>query len=59
MWSERYEKLEELGRGSQGITHKARDLETGAIVAVKELDMDRVEGWKEMELFEREGRTLE
>jgi len=55
---ERYELLEELGRGAQGVTHKARDTETGAIVAIKELDFDAVEDWKSVELFEREARVL-
>src|SRR5437870_1352824 len=33
----RFELLKELGRGSSGVVYKARDLETGDIVALKQL----------------------
>jgi serine/threonine protein kinase len=38
--SMRFELLNELGRGATGIVFKARDRETGAIVAVKQLNAD-------------------
>ena len=56
---ERFEILEEIGRGSQATTHRALDHDTGEVVALKELDFRRVEDWKSQELFEREGATLQ
>ena len=56
---ENYEILEELGRGSQGVTYKARQVHTRTIVAIKKLDLKDLEDWKSVELFEREARVLE
>ena len=56
--NERFEVLEEIGRGAQAVTFRARDRVTGDIVCVKELDFRRLEDWKAQELFEREGKTL-
>lgn len=55
----RFELLGELGQGGQGTTYLGRDRESGCLVAVKELSMRRADSWKAVELFEREGRTLE
>lgn len=56
---DRYQILAEIGRGSQATTYRAKDLQSGEDVAIKELDFKRVEDWKSQELFEREGRTLQ
>ncbi|MFU8802849.1 MAG: protein kinase domain-containing protein [Bradymonadaceae bacterium] len=54
----RYAHLEELGRGGQAHTYRARDLERDVVVAVKELCLRRVESWKGIGLFEREAAAL-
>ena len=55
---ERYTIERTLGDGSSGTTYAARDNETGARVAVKELALGRLKTWKQLELFEREAQTL-
>lgn len=55
---ERYEVLRELGQGGFGTTYAARDRETNHEVAVKVLDLRRVDDWKAVELFEREAAVL-
>jgi hypothetical protein len=47
-----------LGRGGQGRTFAARDLERGRDVAVKELSLAHVRDWKSVELFRREATVL-
>lgn len=54
----RFEVVEELGRGSQGITYLARELLTGRQVVVKQLAVRDSPDWKSIELFEREGQVL-
>lgn len=54
----RYAILEDIGRGGQARTYLAEDVDRGARVALKELDLRRAEDWKALELFEREGRVL-
>lgn len=54
----RYRIAEELGRGSFGTTYAADDLQAGRRVAIKQLDLRRVDDWKTVELFEREARVL-
>ena len=56
---ERYELLDELGGGSQGLLYVGMDLDTGQRVAIKELDLSVVDEWKSIELFEREADILE
>ncbi|MGM0559333.1 MAG: serine/threonine protein kinase [Myxococcota bacterium] len=56
---ERYEFVEELGRGAQGRIYRARSRESGDDVAIKELDLSRADDWKAIELFERESETLQ
>ena len=54
----RYRVKEELGRGGQGETYLAWDLERECHVAIKAFDLKKSEDWKEFELFERECRVL-
>jgi len=55
----RYRIVRELGRGGTGVTYMADSLETGQRVALKELSLKGLKDWKQIELFEREARTLE
>jgi len=55
---DRYEVLGPLGSGSSGRTLKARDTATEELVAIKELAIASIGDWKQVELFEREGRAL-
>lgn len=54
----RYRLDEVLGRGGFAVTWRATDLQSGALVAVKELAIRAVEQWRAVELFEREARVL-
>ena len=47
-----------IGRGGQGRTFAAHDLERGRAVAVKELSLAHVRDWKSVELFRREATVL-
>jgi len=44
--------------GSFGVTYRASDVSSGATVIVKELRIEKLDDWKALELFEREGRVL-
>ena len=57
--ADRFRVDRELGRGGFGVTWSGVELSTGRPVAIKELDMRRVDDWKSVDLFEREARTLE
>jgi hypothetical protein len=46
------------GEGSFGVTYRARDQADNVLVMVKELRLERLDDWKALELFEREGRVL-
>jgi serine/threonine protein kinase/predicted DsbA family dithiol-disulfide isomerase len=48
----------ELGRGASGTTFRATDLETGEVVAVKEMPIGRASSAKARELLDREARVL-
>lgn len=52
-----YSVVETLGRGSSGVTYKARDGD-GKLVAVKALSLQSMSDWKQLELFQREANTL-
>lgn len=56
---DRYRIVSELGQGSQGKLFLADDAQTGSKVAVKELDLELVDAWKAIELFDREANVLE
>jgi hypothetical protein len=55
----RYRVIRTLGKGGFGTTWAATDQQTGEAVAIKALDLSRVDDWKAVELFEREAHTLE
>ncbi len=55
---QRYRLDQIIGRGGFAVTWRARDLQTGKDVAVKELSIRAVEQWRAIELFEREARVL-
>lgn len=55
---ERFEVERQLGAGGFGTTWAALDKRSGKRVAVKVLDLRRVEDWKSVELFEREAKVL-
>ena len=55
----RYRVERELGAGGFGTTYAAIDEASGEQVAVKVLDLHRVDSWKAVELFEREARVLQ
>ncbi len=48
-----FEVLDELGRGGTGVVYRARDLETGAIVALKKLSPDVQSPEREVEMARR------
>ena len=37
---EKFQKIEKIGEGTYGIVYKARDKETGKIVALKKISLD-------------------
>lgn len=53
----RYQVERVLGEGAHGVTYLATTAD-GRRVALKELAVARVESWKAIELFEREGQAL-
>ncbi|CAL5229641.1 g13005 [Coccomyxa viridis] len=53
----RYTVVSVLGRGSTGVTYRAEGPD-GTSVAVKALSLRRMTNWKQLELFEREAKTL-
>jgi WD40 repeat protein/Tfp pilus assembly protein PilF len=53
-----YRVIRTLGRGGMGVTFEAERLNDGLRVALKELQLSRVDDWKVLELFEREARVL-
>ena len=53
-----YRFVEELGRGSTGITYSAESLSTGEKVAIKVVSIQDLEDWKSLQLLEREAAIL-
>lgn len=56
--NQKYRILDTLGQGGIGITYLAEDLETNENLALKVLSLRRINNWKKIELFEREGQIL-
>ena len=56
--ADRFEITGLLGKGGFGETYAARDRD-GKAVAIKVLQLHRLQDWKALELFEREARVLE
>lgn len=54
-----YTLQKQLGAGGFGVTYLAREDASGAAYVVKHLHFEKVESWKDVELFEREARTLQ
>ncbi len=54
----RFANPERIGRGSQGETWRAHDMDNDRDVAVKVFDLGKVRDWKAFELFERECKVL-
>ena len=38
---EKYERLEKLGEGTYGVVYKARNIETGELVAIKKIRLEK------------------
>ena len=53
-----YQFVRCLGEGSQGKTYLAEKLDSGELVAVKELKMNSTDAFKGFELFMRESEVL-
>ncbi|BAY86528.1 serine/threonine protein kinase [Calothrix parasitica NIES-267] len=56
--NQKYRILDILGKGGIGITYLAENLETNKNLALKVLFLRRINDWKKIELFEREGQIL-
>ena len=56
---ERYNLLDILGQGGNGITYKAEDLLNSQPVAIKILSLEQIDNWKKLDYFEREVQILQ
>lgn len=59
VWGDRFALVGAIGRGGQGTTYLAWDLEFENWIVVKELEFERLDDWKGIELFEREAAALQ
>lgn len=57
--ADRYRLIRELGHGAQGTVYLAERLNGEGLVAIKRLEIDSVQTWKEYELFHREASVLQ
>ncbi|WP_238549018.1 serine/threonine protein kinase [Acaryochloris marina] len=56
--AERYRVRSVLGQGGAGITFAVEDVHTHQSYALKVLSLKGIQDWKQLELFEREAKTL-
>lgn len=56
--AERYRVRSILGQGGAGITFAVEDVQTHQPYALKALSLKGIQDWKQLELFEREAKTL-
>ena len=56
--ADRYTFIEQLGHGAQGTVYLAIRNADGLKVAIKRLNIDSVQNWKEYDLFRREAEVL-
>ena len=56
--ADRFSFVRELGRGTQGRVYEAIRLQDNQRVAIKKLNIDSIQTWKEYDLFMREAETL-
>ncbi|PIQ23051.1 hypothetical protein COW36_02090 [bacterium (Candidatus Blackallbacteria) CG17_big_fil_post_rev_8_21_14_2_50_48_46] len=56
--NQRFELHQELGRGGFATTWKAKDRNSGRWCTLKSLNLQNLEDWKSLELFERESKVL-
>ena len=56
--ADRYRFIRELGHGAQGKVYLAEHLGGNELVAIKRLEIDSVQNWKDYELFHREAAVL-
>lgn len=55
--NEKYKILSIIGSGGIGTTYKTQNIDNDKIVVLKAMDMEQMESFKELELFEREIAT--
>ncbi|MGB7057201.1 MAG: serine/threonine-protein kinase [Geitlerinemataceae cyanobacterium] len=56
--ADRYRIVRSIGQGAFGITYEAEDLTDYKRVAMKVLSLRQTQGWKALDLFEREAQVL-
>ncbi len=55
---DKYDIIRKIGEGASAETFLAEDRETSERVVIKSLHVEKLDGWKFFELFEREANTL-
>jgi|GEM_PF-470998 len=56
--AQRYQIVKILGQGGTGVTYEAQDQHNNRRIALKEMSLQRLREWKDLELFEREAKVL-
>ena len=57
--ADRYQIINILGQGGIATTYRALDTQTNTEVAIKTISLKGIGDWKQIELFEREAKTLQ